>query len=58
VVGPNGLFQFRVVWGDLSKGMSQEFVLAHDVDEALVIAHERRPDLERPRTAFLVTTIA
>jgi hypothetical protein len=46
------------VWGDLSKGMSQEFVLAHDVDEALVIAHERRPDLERPRTAFLVTTIA
>jgi hypothetical protein len=46
------------VWGDFSKGMSQEIVLAHDVDEALVIAHERRPDLERPRTAFLVTTIA
>jgi hypothetical protein len=38
--------------------MIQEFVVAHDVDEALVIAHERRPDLERPRTAFLVTAIA
>jgi hypothetical protein len=34
--------------------MIQELVDAHDVDEALVIAHERRPDLERPRTAFIV----
>ena len=34
--------------------MTQELVDAYDVDEALVIAHERRPDLERPRTAFVV----
>ncbi len=34
--------------------MIQELVDAFDVDEALVIAHERRPDLERPRTAFAV----
>ena len=34
--------------------MTQEFVDAFDADEALVIAHERRPDLERPRTAFVV----
>jgi hypothetical protein len=37
--------------------MIQEFVTAYDVDEALVIAHERRPELERPRTAFLVATV-
>jgi hypothetical protein len=35
--------------------MNQEFVAAHDVDEALILAHERRPELERPRVAFLVT---
>jgi hypothetical protein len=34
--------------------MIQELVDAYDVDEALVVAHERRPDLERPRTAFVV----
>jgi hypothetical protein len=34
--------------------MRQEIVEAFDVSEALVIAHERRPELERPRTAFLV----
>jgi hypothetical protein len=34
--------------------MAQELVEAFDADEALVIAHERRPDLERPRTAFVV----
>jgi len=28
--------------------------MAYDVDEALVRAHERRPDLPVPRTAFLV----
>jgi hypothetical protein len=35
--------------------MTQELVEAFDVDEALVIAHTRRPELPRPRTAFLVT---
>jgi hypothetical protein len=34
--------------------MTQELVGAFDVDEALVIAHERRPELERPRTAFVI----
>ncbi len=51
----DGLHQFRVVWGDPFRGMNQEFVAAHDVDEALILAHERRPELERPRVAFLVT---
>jgi hypothetical protein len=46
--------RFRVIWGDFSHGMIQELVDAFDADEALVIAHERRPDLERPRTAFIV----
>ncbi|MFZ1062368.1 MAG: hypothetical protein WAN30_02730 [Acidimicrobiales bacterium] len=46
---------FRVLWGDFSKGLEQEIVVAHDVDEALTIAHERRPELPRPRTALLVT---
>jgi hypothetical protein len=49
--------RFRVVWGDVSHGMLQEIVDAFDVNEALVVAHERRPDLERPRTAFLVDDI-
>lgn len=48
-VGPR---QFRVIWGDFSHGMTQEIVEAFDVNEALVIAHEHRPDLERPRMAF------
>jgi hypothetical protein len=30
-----------------------ERVIAYDLEEALVIAAERRPDLPRPRTAFL-----
>jgi hypothetical protein len=37
--------------------MIQELVDAYDVEEALVLAHERRPDLERPRTAFVVNDI-
>jgi hypothetical protein len=37
--------------------MTQEIVEAHDADEALVVAHERRPDLARPRVAFMVTPI-
>jgi len=49
--------RFRVVWGDFSHGLTQELVDAFDLDEALVIAHERRPDLERPRTAFVVNDL-
>ncbi len=45
---------FRVLWGDPFKGLTQGVILAHDTDEALVAAHELRPDLPRPRTAFLV----
>ncbi|HEY5111803.1 MAG TPA: hypothetical protein VII67_05665 [Acidimicrobiales bacterium] len=33
--------------------MTQEVVDAFDVAEALVLAYERRPDLPRPRVAFL-----
>jgi hypothetical protein len=53
-VGSAEPVQFRVVWGDFSHGMIQEFVVAYDVDEALVVGHERHPELERPRTAFVV----
>jgi len=43
------------VWGVLLRsGFEQEIVEAFDVDEALTIAAQRRPDLPRPRTAFLV----
>jgi hypothetical protein len=55
-VSPPGLHRFRVIWGDLYRGMEQELVDAHDADEALVIAHERRPELARPRTAFLINS--
>ena len=48
--------QFRVLWGDPYRGLEQEIVEAFDVNEALVIAHERRPELEMPRTAYLVTS--
>jgi hypothetical protein len=53
-VGSAEPVQFRVVWGDFSHGMIQEFVVAYDVDEALVVGHERHLELERPRTAFVV----
>jgi hypothetical protein len=43
-----------VLWGDFSKSFDQEIVEAYDVDEALVIAHERRPELPRPRTALVM----
>jgi hypothetical protein len=52
---PSTPHQFRVLWGDPFKGLDQEIVTAYDVEEALNIAHERRPDLARPRTALLVT---
>jgi hypothetical protein len=50
--------RFRVLWGDLSRGLEQEIVGAFDADEALAIAHERRPELPRPRVALLVNTLA
>ena len=51
-VGPS---RWRVVWGSwLRPGFTQEIVEAFDVDEALAIAAERRPELWRPRVAFLV----
>jgi hypothetical protein len=53
-LSPSERLEFRVLWGDVFKGLEQEIVLAYDVDEALVIAHELRPDLPRPRTAYLV----
>ncbi len=51
---PTGAVRFRVLWGDPNKGMSQVIVEAHDTDEALIVAHQLRPELPRPRTAFLV----
>ena len=53
-MSPTGRILFRVVWGDPFKGIAQELVEAFDVDEALVTAHERRPELARPRTAYVV----
>ena len=51
----SGPYQWRVVWGVLLRpGFFQEIVEAYDLDEALAIAAERRPELFRPRTAFLV----
>ena len=55
-MSPTGRFLFRIVWGEPFKGMTQELVEAFDVDEALATAHERRPELPRPRTAYLVRT--
>lgn len=47
--------QWRVIWGSwLRPGYTDLVVEAHDVDEALVLAAEKRPDLPRPRIAFLV----
>jgi len=48
-------FTFRVLWGDFHRGLTQELVEAYDVEHALVVAAERRPELPRPRVAFLVT---
>ena len=53
--GNSGPFLWRVVWGQLLRsGFEQEIVEAYDLEEALSIAAERRPDLFRPKTAFLV----
>jgi hypothetical protein len=37
----------------LRAGFAVEHVVAWDADEALVLAAERRPELPRPRVAFL-----
>jgi hypothetical protein len=51
----HGPVRWRVTWGaQLRPGYDQEIVEAYDLDEALTIAAERRPELPRPRTAFLV----
>ena len=53
---PTGRYQWRVIWGSwLRPGFTQEIVEAFDVDEALTLAAERRPELWRPRVAFLVS---
>ena len=51
---PRGPFRFRVLWGDPFRGLTQVVVDAYDAQEALVSAGELRPELPRPRTAFLV----
>jgi hypothetical protein len=54
-VGPSRPVKWRVIWGAvLRPGFDQEIVEAYDLDEALTIAAQRRPELPRPRTAFLV----
>lgn len=53
-MAPQGSRRFRVIWGNPFRDVTQEIVTAFDVEEALVTAHERRPDLLRPRAAFLV----
>jgi hypothetical protein len=53
-VGPPGHTRYRVLWGDPFRGLTQEIVEAHDPDEALALAAERRPELARPRTALVV----
>jgi hypothetical protein len=55
VSSSHGPYQWRVVWGSILRpGFMQEIVEAYDVDEALTIASERRPELFRPHVAFLV----
>lgn|GEM_PF-397250 len=53
-MSPFGPYLFRVIWGDPFRGLTQLIVEAHDPDEALVMASEKRPDLPRARTAYLV----
>jgi hypothetical protein len=49
-----GPWSWTVTWGTLLRsGFVVEHVVAYDADEALVLAAERRPELPRPRTAFL-----
>ncbi len=51
-----GPFQWRVLWGSILRpGFTQEIVEAYDLDEALTVAAQRRPELFRPKVAFLVS---
>ncbi len=53
--GAQGPYMWRVVWGSfLRPGFTQEIVEAYDVEQALTLAAERRPELFRPHVAFLV----
>jgi hypothetical protein len=53
---PEGQSLWLVTWGVLARpGFVVEHVVAHDADEALAIAAERRPELERPRVALLAS---
>jgi hypothetical protein len=49
-----GPWSWTVTWGVLARpGFFVEHVVAWDADEALALAARRRPELERPRVAFL-----
>ncbi|HEV3214031.1 MAG TPA: hypothetical protein VGZ03_11615 [Acidimicrobiales bacterium] len=51
-----GPWSWAVTWGVLARpGFVVEHVVAFDADEALVLAAQRRPELERPQVAFVVT---
>lgn len=53
--GPRGPWIWTVTWGVLARpGFAAEHVVAHDADEALVLAAQRHPERPRPRVAFLV----
>ena len=50
----SGLWAWIVTWGVMLRpGWHSVVVQAHDADEALVLAGDLHPELERPRTAFL-----
>lgn len=52
-----GPWTWTVTWGVLARpGFAVEHVVAWDVDEALALGAERRPDLPRPRVAFLAAS--
>jgi len=52
-LGP-GPWRWLVTWGVPGRpGWHSRVVEAFDADEALVIGAQERPDLPRPRTAFL-----
>jgi len=56
VAGP-GPWTWTVTWGSILRpGLAVEHVVAWDADEALVLAAQRRPELPRPRVAFLASS--
>jgi len=57
--GRSGPWLWTVTWGSLLRaGFTAEHVIAWDAEEALVVAAARRPDLARPKVAFLAPTHA